>query len=147
MVKKSSPRRPDKITSVIDDLIDLDFIPSCNEEFDLETLKLLEEYEMQSTMNSVETQTAMGQLDVGPDNTFQATFTEEGSTPIQSMSYMNDLLTVVFRSNPGTEYQYIVPVDTLTQIIDEVRSTLVEGEGSVGRLINSLIRSNTLQLV
>lgn len=141
MVKKSS------ITRVVDELINTDIFSGYNEQLDNETLKLLEIYEMQSTMNSVTTMPAMGQLDVGPDNTFGATFTEEGSSAISSMSYMGELLDVTYRSNPDMTYQYTVTEDILSDIMNEVRSTLVDGEGSVGSLISRLKNSNAIQLV
>lgn len=141
MVKKSS------ITRVVDELINTDIFSGYNEQLDNETLKLLEIYEMQSTMNSVTTMPAMGQLDVGPDNTFGATFTEEGSSAISSMSYMGELLDVTYRSNPDMTYQYTVIEDILSDIMNEVRSTLVDGEGSVGSLISRLKNSNAIQLV
>jgi hypothetical protein len=147
MVRKSSRRRSSDITSLVDSLIDTEVFSCYNEELDLETLKLLEIYEMQSTMNSVDTMPAMGQLDVGPNNTFSATFTEEGSSAIQSVSYMGEMLDVIYRSNPSVIYQYTATEDTLSDIMKEVQATLVDGEGSVGSIISRLKNSNAIQLV
>lgn len=147
MVKKSSRRRSTDITSVVDDLMNSDIFSGYNEQLDNETLQLLEIYEMQTTMNSVNTMPSMGQLDVGPENTFSATFTEEGSSAISSMSYMGELLNVVYRSNPEMTYQYTATDAILSDIMDEVQATLVEGEGSVGSLISRLKNSNSIQLV
>jgi hypothetical protein len=148
MVRKSSRRRRSTdITSLVDSLIDTELFSCYNEELDLETLKLLEIYEMQSTMNSVDTMPAMGQLDVGPNNTFSATFTEEGSSAIQSVSYLGEMLDVIYRSNPSVIYQYTATEDTLSDIMKEVQATLVDGEGSVGSIISRLKNSNAIQLV
>ena len=102
---------------------------------------------MQSTMNSVDTMPAMGQLDVGPNNTFSATFTEEGSSAIQSVSYMGEMLDVIYRSAADVIYQYTATEDTLSDIMKEVQATLVDGEGSVGSIISRLKNSNAIQLV
>jgi hypothetical protein len=130
-----------------DDLLDEDSFPEVHQEMlDSDTLKILENYEMESVMNSVETQSDMGQLNVGPDNTFEATFAEAGSSAISYMSYMNEKLTVKFR-NSSREYQYLVSDTSLTEIMDEVRATLIDSEGSVGTLIQRMTRQNTIQLV
>jgi hypothetical protein len=133
--------------SFSDDLLDEDGFPvSYQEMLNSDTLKILENYEMESVMNSVETQSDMGQLNVGPNNTFKATFTEAGSSAISFMSYLNEQLTVKFR-NSAREYQYLVSESSLNEIMDEVRATLVEGEGSVGALIQRMTRQNIIQLV
>jgi hypothetical protein len=133
--------------SFSDDLLDEDGFPvSYQEMLDSDTLKILENYEMESVMNSVETQPNMGQLNVGPNNTFEATFAEAGSSAISFMSYMNEQLTVRFR-NSTREYQYLVTDSALTEIMAEVRATLVDAEGSVGPLIQRMTRQNIIQLV
>lgn len=133
--------------SFSDDLLDEDSFPvSYQEILDSDTLKILENYEMESVMNSVETQPTMGQLNVGLNNTFEATFAEAGSSAISFMSYMDDKLTVKFR-NSTREYQYMISESALTEIMNEVRSTLVDGEGSVGALIQRMTRQNIIQLV
>jgi hypothetical protein len=129
------------------DLLDEDSFPEFHQELlDSDTLKILENYEMESVMNSVETQPTMGQLNVGPNNTFEATFAEAGSSAISFMSYMNEQLTVRFR-NSTREYQYLVSDSALTEIMAEVRATLVDAEGSVGTLIQRMTRQNIIQLV
>lgn len=131
-----------------EDLLDLETYPEVRtEELDFDTLKLLEDYEMQSTMNSVETMAKLGQLQMGDNNTFIATFTEEGSSALLSLSYVNDLLNVVFRKSPSMEYQYAISENDLMDLIEEVEATLIDGEGSVGRKIQSLISNNKVQLV
>jgi len=139
-------KKDEKLASAIDALIMTDVIPSCNETLDPETLKLLNEYEMEATMNSVKTKPVMGELMEGPNNTFSATFTDEGSSSIRTMTYDGNMLNVTFRVNPQT-YQYNVPADVLTRIREEVNTTLIEAEGSVGKLINTLIRNNSIQLI
>lgn len=116
------------------------------EEFDDEIFKLMENLEMQSTMNSIETMQALGQLDSDGKN-FVASFTEEGSSAVMSMSYNNDSLFVTFRKSPDTTYQYVLTEKVRSDIYDEVVATLVDGEGSVGRLIQGLISSNQIHLV
>jgi hypothetical protein len=130
-----------------DTLLDEDGFPVVEQEYlDPDTLKILENYEMESVMNSVETQATMGQLNVGPDNTFEATFTESGSSAISFMSYMDDKLTVKFRKSTQ-DYQYLVSESVLAEIMDEVRATLIDGEGSVGAMIQRMTRQNIIQLV
>lgn len=136
-----------KLADAIDDLIETEVFPDCNEILDDETLKLLDEYDMESTMNSVQTNMAMGQLVAGSNNTFAATFTEQGSSSIATMSYDGSMLNVTFRTNPQTEYSYNVPEGTLVTIREEVNATLIDGEGSVGKLMNSLIRNQSIQLI
>jgi hypothetical protein len=59
---------------------------------------------------------------------------------------MNEQLTVRFR-NSTREYQYLVSDSALTEIMAEVRATLVDAEGSVGTLIQRMTRQNIIQLV
>lgn len=131
-----------------EEYLDLDPYPKQNtEQLDFDTLKLLEDYEMQSTMNSVKTMPKMGELQMGDNNTFIASFTEEGSSAVQTVSYLNDLLNVVFRKSPSMEYSYAISESDRLDLLEEVEATLIEGEGSVGRMIQSLIRTNKVQLV
>lgn len=146
MVKKSSKKERSDIASAIDNIIDTSIFEGGNETFDFETLKLLEQIEMTATMNSVTTQETLGTLNTGEDNTFNATFTPEGSSAINSMSYDGTNLSVIFRGK-DTVYEYMLSEDSLADVIDELYATLVDGEGSVGSLINSMIRKNQLQLV
>lgn len=146
MVNKSSKKECSDIASAIDNIIDTSIFEGGNETFDFETLKLLEQIEMTATMNSVTTQETLGTLNTGEDNTFNATFTPEGSSAINSMSYDGTNLSVIFRGK-DTVYEYMLSEDSLADVIDELYATLVDGEGSVGSLINSMIRKNQLQLV
>jgi hypothetical protein len=146
MVKQSKSPEDPKITSAIDNLINSSLFGEFNESFDLETLKLLEQIEMTATMNSVTTQELLGTLNTGEDNTFNATFTPEGSTAISAISYDGNNLNVTFRGN-DTVYEYMLSEEALGDIVDELYATLVDAEGSMGSLINQMLRSNKLQLV
>lgn len=146
MVVRSRHKEDNDYSSMIDDLIETSFLESGYETLDSETLKLIEDYEMTATMNSITTQPKLGQLNIGQD-CFNASFTPEGSSAIERMTYNDEILTVTFRRSPGTQYEYIIPsMRTLSNIMEEVQATLVEGEGSVGRMIQSLIRNNEIQL-
>jgi hypothetical protein len=144
MVTRSKKK---KVSSSMDELFSSDFHNGgVYEEFDAEIFNLMEKLEMQATMNSIETQRDLGQLDSDGKN-FVATFTEEGSSAVQSMSYANDSLFVTFRKSPDMSYQYMLSDTIRKQIYDEVISTLVDGEGSVGRKIQNLISTNQIHLV
>jgi hypothetical protein len=97
-------------------------------------------------MNSVTTQEMLGTLNTGDDNTFEATFTPEGSSAISAMSYNGDTLSVTFRGREDA-YEYMLSDEALGDIIDELYATLVDAEGSVGSLVNRMIRNNQLKLV
>jgi hypothetical protein len=144
MVTKSRKR---KVSSSIDELFSSGFSNGgVYEEFDSEIFDLMEKLEMQATMNSIETQQTLGQLDSDGKN-FVATFTEAGSSAIQTMSYSDEALFVTFRKSPEMVYQYMLSEATREQIYNEIISTLVEGEGSVGRLIQNMISTNKIHLV
>lgn len=147
MIKKSRKQQETDVADVIDNLIETEFIPTCNEELDEETLKLLDEYDMESTMNSVETQTEMGQLMVGENQSFSAVFTPSGSSSVSTMAYDGNMLRVTFRTNPKNEYSYTASEAVLEQIREEVDATLIDGEGSVGKLMNSLLNNRSIQLI
>lgn len=134
--------------SLMSELLDSDYIPACyHENFDDETLKLLHGIEME-LLDPIKTQKEFGELSVGDGGSFVATFTVEGSSSIQYLQMSpKDNLVIAFRRNPNKYYQYVVKPEIKKQIFDEVKATLVEGEGSVGRLVQSLIRSNKLQLI
>jgi hypothetical protein len=134
------------IASTIDDIIETSVFDGFNESLDPKTLKLLEEIEMTATMNSVTTQEMLGTLNTGDDNTFEATFTPEGSSAISAMSYNGDTLSVTFRGREDA-YEYMLSDEALGDIIDELYATLVDAEGSVGSLVNRMIRNNQLKLV
>jgi hypothetical protein len=131
----------------MDELFSSDFLNgNLHEEFDDEIFKLMENLEMQATMNSVKTKKALGQLDSDGKN-FIATFTEEGSSAIASMSYTNDSLYVTFRKSMQNTYQYMVSEEVRSVLYKEVIDTLVDGEGSVGRKVQNLIATNQIHLV
>lgn len=144
MVVKSKRRRN---SSIMDELFSSGFRNgNLYEEFDPEIFTLLENLEMQSTMNSVKTHQTLGQLDTDGKN-FVATFTEEGSSAIENLRYLNDFLHVTFRNSPQTTYQYMISENVRKDLYREVINTLVDGEGSVGRKIQSLIATNQIHLV
>jgi hypothetical protein len=141
-MKKGSRNMP----SLIDDLDDTGLFSSYGgERLDNDLFEILEEFEMQATMNAMVTLEAMGNLDSDGQN-FIATFTEQGSSAIAKMSYTGDYLNVTFRKSPQTEYQYIISEDQRSRIYNEAHSTLSEGEGSVGRLIQNLISTQQIKL-
>lgn len=142
-----SNTKAENFADVIDDLIATEVFPSCNETLDDQTLKIINGYEMEATMNTIETQQDMGTLVVGEGDNFSATFTEMGSSSIMTMSYDGSMLSVTFRSKPQMDYNYTVNSEALSQIRNEVESTLIEAEGSVGGLMNTLIRGNLIQLI
>jgi hypothetical protein len=134
------------IPVLIDDLMNGGFFSSYEREtLDDDLSLLLEEFEMQSTMNAIVTMKALGELDSDGLN-FIASFTEQGSSAIMKMSYTGEFLNVIFRKSPQTEYQYIISEDQRNRIYNEVTSTLIDGEGSVGRLIQSMISTQQIKL-
>jgi hypothetical protein len=135
-----------KYPVLIDELSEAGFFSSHEEEnLDDDLFELLEEFEMQSTMSAMVTMEAMGNLDSDGKN-FIATFTEEGSSAIMKMTYNGEYLSIIFRNSQQTEYQYIITEDQRNRIYNEVVSTLAEGEGSVGRLIQSMVSSQEIKL-
>lgn len=145
MVRKSMKKGGRNIPALIDDLMNDGFFSSYGGE-NLDNLsQLLEEFEMQSTMNAIVTMEALGELDSDGRN-FIASFTEQGSSAIMKMSYTGEFLNVIFRKSPQTEYQYIISEDQRNRIYNEVTSTLVDGEGSVGRLIQSMVSTQQIKL-
>lgn len=116
------------------------------EDLDYETLKLIEELEMTATLTTVNqtygsyTENATG---------YTATFTEVGSGALESISLDNDTLTVVFRSgNSGAPaYTYNATPEALAPLYNEIVNVLQEGEGSIGRVFNQLVRENKIQLI
>lgn len=77
---------------------------------------------------------------------YTATFTEAGSSAIESINLNNDTLSVVFRNN-NTTYTYNATVDALEPLYSEVVNVLQEGDGSIGRVFNRLVRDNKIQLI
>jgi hypothetical protein len=146
MVSKSMKKGGRNIPVLIDDLMNGGFFSSYEREtLDDDLSLLLEEFEMQSTMNAIVTMKALGELDSDGLN-FIASFTEQGSSAIMKMSYTGEFLNVIFRKSPQTEYQYIISEDQRNRIYNEVTSTLIDGEGSVGRLIQSMISTQQIKL-
>jgi hypothetical protein len=146
MVKQSMKKGGRNIPVLIDDLSKNGFFSSyAGEMLDDDLSQLLEEFEMQSTMNAIVTMEALGNLDSDGHN-FIATFTEQGSSAVMKMSYTGEFLNVTFRKSPQTEYQYIINEDQRSRIYNEVMSTLADGEGSVGRLIQNMISTQQIQL-
>jgi hypothetical protein len=140
------PTIKEDLMSAVDDLMDTGFFSGPSEELDLDVLEILEDYEMESTMNSVKTYESLGQLTVDGDD-FVATFTEMGSAAVSVLSYKNDILTVTFRNKPDTQYQYTVSKALLKQIHNELDAVLGQGEGSIGKLIQKNIQNNSMQLI
>jgi hypothetical protein len=138
-------RSEEKYPVLIDELSEAEFSLSHEENLDDDLFELLEEFEMQSTMSAMVTLEAMGNLDSDGKN-FIATFTEEGSSAIMKMTYNGEYLSIIFRNSQQTEYQYIITEDQRNRIYNEVVSTLAEGEGSVGRLIQSMVSSQEIKL-
>jgi hypothetical protein len=138
-------RSEEKYPVLIDELSEAEFSLSHEENLDDDLFELLEEFEMQSTMSAMVTLEAMGNLDSDGKN-FIATFTEEGSSAIMKMTYNGEYLSIIFRNSQQTEYQYIITEDQRNRIYNEVVSTLSEGEGSVGRLIQSMVSNQEIKL-
>ena len=79
---------------------------------------------------------------------YSATFTQLGSDAIAAINVNGDTLTVNFRhSNNTSEYTYNAPASAVSALYDEVVSVLCNGEGSVGRIVNQMIRTNKIQLI
>ena len=79
---------------------------------------------------------------------YTATFTEAGSSAIQSITLNNDNISVVFRNNRNTTaYDYNATQEALEPLYTEVVNVLQEGEGSIGRVFNQLVRDNKIQLI
>lgn len=80
---------------------------------------------------------------------YTATFTEVGSNALESISLDNDTLTVVFRSgNSGAPaYTYNITSEALGPLYNEIVNVLQEGEGSIGKVFNQLVRDNKIQLI
>ena len=116
------------------------------EVIDQETLELINKIIMATTLNQVNpvygsyTESATG---------FTATFTEVGSSAIESISLEKDNLSVVFRNNNAgsTAYVYNAPSTAVETLYDEIVNVLQEGEGSVGKVFNGLVRENKIQLL
>lgn len=113
------------------------------EVLDQETLDLINEIIMATTLNQVNpvygsyTESITG---------FTATFTEVGSTAIESISLEKDNLSVVFRNN-NAAYVYNAPSAAVETLYNEIVNVLQEGEGSVGKVFNQLVRENKIQLL
>ena len=116
------------------------------EVIDQETLDLINKIIMATTLNQVNpvygsyTESVTG---------FTATFTEVGSSAIESISLEKDNLSVVFRNNNAgsTAYVYNAPSTAVETLYDEIVNVLQEGEGSVGKVFNRLVRENKIQLL
>ena len=116
------------------------------EVLDQETLDLINEIIMATTLNRVNpvygsyTENMTG---------FTATFTEVGSTAIESISLEKDNLSVVFRNNNAgsAAYVYNAPSTAVETLYNEIVNVLQEGEGSVGKVFNQLVRENKIQLL
>jgi len=116
------------------------------ETLDYQTLQMIEEIIMPATLTNVNatygsyTENATG---------YTATFTEVGSSALESISLDNDTLTVVFRSgNKGTPaYTYNATPEDLGPLYNEIVNVLQEGEGSIGRVFNQLVRDNKIQMI
>lgn len=76
---------------------------------------------------------------------YTVTFTENGSSAIEAITLNNDTLSVMFRNS--TPYVYNVTTEALEPLYTEVVNVLQEGEGSIGRLFNRLVRENKIQLI
>lgn len=133
--------------SLMNELLDSDHIPACyHEQFDNDMLNLLYGIEM-GMLSSVKTQETLGELSVGEKGSFVATFKHEGSSSIQYMQMSRDNLVIAFRRNPNKYYNYSITPEIRNQVFNEVKATLIDGEGSVGRLVQNLIHSNKIQLI
>jgi hypothetical protein len=77
---------------------------------------------------------------------YTATFTEVGSSAVESIALNNDTISVVFHNNK-TEYNYNVTAEALEPLYAEVVNVLQEGEGSIGRVFNRLVNDNKIQLI
>ena len=91
-------------------------------------------------------QTASFGTYTGTPENWEAVFTENGSSAIQSMSYNGETLTVSFASNPDKYYDYSLTQDVANEFYREV-GFVVDGEGSIGKLFHEMTRSNKIQLI
>lgn len=77
-----------------------------------------------------------------------AQFTEEGSGAIRFISYNEEEqnLSVEF-STSNVVYNYVPLNDSAEQLRKEALSVIQDNQGSIGTLLNQLLRNNQLQLL
>jgi hypothetical protein len=79
---------------------------------------------------------------------YTANLTELGSSAVESVSLCDDTLTVVFRhSHDSTAYTYNATPEAKETLYKELVNVLSDREGSLGVVINQLIRQNKIQLI
>lgn len=91
-------------------------------------------------------QTASFGTYTGTPENWEAVLTENGSSAIQSISYNGETLMVSFATNPDKTYEYGLTKEVATELYEEVVS-VVDGEGSIGKLFHEMTRSNKIQLI
>ena len=94
-------------------------------------------------MNSTGLKTNFGTL-TGSRAAWSAELTEDGSSAISAISYENNTIVVTFRN--GREYEYAADEATVNSFYDELIEVM-DGQGSIGKLVSQALRNNQLQLV
>jgi hypothetical protein len=147
MVKLPIEKANHRAMKAIDDLMGTDlFGNTIVETLDPSVLKLLDEIEMNETMERVETLDQYGILSEN-GNEFVADLTEEGSSAVSRISFVNDYLYVTFRKSE-TVYEYSISDDTREEIYETILNRLSGGkDSSVGSMIQQMIHNGKMVLI